>query len=274
MSFRSAYRSAFLEYLLDPGEATLSVAYELGREAVRRRLSVLELAVSHQEAMLSAFVEGSGPDDARQIATAAGEFFLESLSTFEMVQRGLGEARDAALLERRQTELARQLSSFLADASLALGASDSLEEVLRLVAEQARELVGADCCVATVALDGLARSVEAASHPENDTRWTAFVRWLDLSALYGLIRSSGGTVRLSAAELASLPSFRSPAGEVPVGGWLAASLTALDGAELGAIQLFDKRGGDFNEDDEAAVVHLAQMASAAVERALLYQGRS
>ena len=69
-----------------------------------------------------------------------------------MVQRGFAEARQAALLERRQTRLSRQLSTFLADASLALDASESLEEMLRLVAEQARELVGADCCVATVAV--------------------------------------------------------------------------------------------------------------------------
>ena len=75
-----------------------------------------------------------------------------------MVQRGFAEAREAARLERRQTEMSRQLSTFLADASLALDASDSLEEMLRLVAEQARELVGADCCVATVAVDGQPRT--------------------------------------------------------------------------------------------------------------------
>ena len=71
-----------------------------------------------------------------------------------MVQRGFKEARQAFLAERRTTDLSRQLSTFLADASLALEASDSLTEMLRLVAEQARELVGAECCVATVAVDG------------------------------------------------------------------------------------------------------------------------
>ena len=49
------------------------------------------------------------------------------------------------------------------------------------------------------------------------------------------------------------------------------ALTALDGSELGAIQLFDKQDGSFTESDEALLVHLAQMASAAVERARLYQ---
>ena len=112
----------------------------------------------------------------RHATRAAGDFFLESLSTFEMVQRGLGEARDAALLERRQTEMSRQLSSFLADASLVLDASDSLEEMLRLVAEQARELVDAGCCLATVSLEGRVRSVEGASYSETVRRWTAFVQ--------------------------------------------------------------------------------------------------
>ena len=88
----------------------------------------------------------------------AGDFFLESLSAYEMVQRGFSEARESASLERRHIEMSRRLSTFLADASLALDASNSLEEMLQLVAEQARELVGADCCVATVALHGQPRA--------------------------------------------------------------------------------------------------------------------
>ena len=108
-----------------------------------RQLSMLDLAVVHQEALLSALADASGSEEAQRVARAAGDFFLESLSSFEMVQRGFREAQEAARLERRQTEMSRQLSTFLADASLALDASDSLEEMLRLVAEQARELVGA-----------------------------------------------------------------------------------------------------------------------------------
>jgi hypothetical protein len=275
VAFRAAYRSAFFEYLLDPGETTLRVAYELGREALTERLSVLDLAVAHQEAMLSALAEGSlSSDDARRVAGAAGDFFLESLATFEMVQRGLGEAREAARVERRQTEMSRRLSSFLADDSLALDSSDSLEEMLRLVAEQARELIGAECCVATLTIDGLPRAVEAASYPERDRRWTAFIRWLDLSAVLRLVHLSGGSVRMDGDDLAQLPPFRSPPGERPLRGWLAASLTTLNGGQMGAIQLFDKQDRGFTEDDEAAAVHLAQMASAAVERARLYGEQS
>ena len=273
VAFRAAYSSALEAYLLDRSEASLSAAYELAREAVSRHLSVLDLAVAHQEALLSALAGASDAADVERVTRAAGDFFLEGLSAFEMVNRGFHEARLAASLERRQTELSRQLSAFLADSSLADQAHDSMEEMLRLVAEQAREVVGAVCCVATIALPGQPRAAEGSSYPEEERRWATFVRWLDLLAIYRLIDASGGSVRLGGDELARTPLFRVAAGARPLRGWLAASLTALDGTELGAIQLFDKRAGVFTRDDESALVHLAQMASAAVERTQLYHRR-
>ena len=272
--FRAAYASALLDYLLEPSEAALRVAYELAREAVSRSFNVLELADAHQQALMSVLLDASDAAEAQAIARAAGDFFLEGLSTFEMVQRGFAEARQAALLERRQTRLSRQLSTFLADASLALDASESLEEMLRLVAEQARELVGAECCMVTVAVGDGPRTAEGASYPEDERRWSAFVRWLDLPAIYRVIRESGGSVRIAGDQLARLRPFCAADSARPLRGWLAASLSALDGRELGAIQLFDKHGAGFTVDDEAALVHLAQMTSAAVERARLYHERS
>jgi hypothetical protein len=270
--FRAAYASALHGHLRDPTEISLHGAYELARDAVSRQLSVLDLAVAHQEALLTALEGAAGAAEVERIVRAAGDFFLEGLSTYEMVQRGFREARQEVLQGRRQTELSRQLSSFLADASLALDAHDSLQEMLQLVAEQARELVGADCCVTTVAAPGLPRSAEAASY-ETDRRWSTLVRWLDREAIYDLIRRSGGSVRVPGEQLATVPPFRAVRGDRPLQGWLAASLTALDGTELGAVQLFDKQDGAFTPEDEAALVHLAQMASAAVERARLYQER-
>jgi hypothetical protein len=269
-AFQESFAAALTDYLHDPSERALRVAYELGREAVSRGLSMLDLAVVHQEALLPALSEASDPAETQRVARAAGDFFLESLSSFEMVQRGFREAREAARLERRQTEMSRQLSTFLADASLALDASDSLEEMLRLVAEQARELVDAECCIATVAMAGQPRTAEAASFADADRRWAGFVRWLDLFAIYRFIRTCGGSVRLAGEQLLEHPQFGSAAGRGPAREWLAAELTALDGSELGAIQLFDKRTGSFTRDDEAVIVHLAQTASAAVERTRLY----
>ena len=270
--FQSAYTAALADYVRAPTETALRDAYELGREAVHRELSVLDLAVTHQQALSAVLATASG-SELQQAAAAAGDFFLESLSIFEMVQRGFKEARQAFLAERRTTDLSRQLSTFLADASLALEASDSLTEMLRLVAEQARELIGADCCVATVAVDGRPRATEAVFDPDGDRRWRRFSQWLDLGAIYALVRSSGGSMRTNADEVAGLPPVIDAATQPPIDGWLAASMTALDGSELGVLALYNKEAGAFTADDQAALVHLAQMASAAIERAGLYQNR-
>ena len=167
--------------------------------------------------------------------------------------------------------MSRQLSTFLADASLALDASDSLEEMLRLVAEQARELVGAECCVATVAMDGQPRAAEAISFDRGRSalgRLREVARPVRDLQLHPYERGIGEAVRRAAAGTAAFRLTRRAS--VPLEGWLAAALTALDGSELGAIQLFDKQDGAFTGDDEAVLVHLAQMASAAVERTRLY----
>jgi GAF domain-containing protein len=273
--FRDAYVSALRDYLSDCSEGALRLAYELGREAVTRGVTVLGLAVIHHEALLSALAGASSLSDATNATRAAGEFFLESLSSFEMVERSYAETREAIVLQRRQTELWRQLSSFLADASLALDASDSIGEVLRLVAEQARELVAADCCLVTVGIEGRPRIADAASYPiDDDVRWIPFVRWLDLDAIYRLLGQSGGLTRMTGEQLTGLPFFRTVAGDASLRGWLATALTTLDGRQLGAIQAFDKQRGDFTRDDEAALIHLGQMASATIERTQLYHGPS
>ena len=216
LSFSRQYASALRTHLRDLDEGSLRLAYELGRQALSRQLSVLDLSVVHQEALGLALAGVSDVSEAQRAADAAGDFFLESLSSFEMVQRGFKEAREALLLERRQTELSRQLSTFLADASLALDASDSLEEMLRLVAEQARELVSAECCVVTVVADGQPRAAEAASYPEADRHWTALVRWLDLPAIYRFARECGGSVRMAGEQLTTSSLFGSAAADRPL----------------------------------------------------------
>jgi Phosphoserine phosphatase RsbU, N-terminal domain len=51
---------------------------------------------------------------------------------------------------------------------------------------------------------------------------------------------------------------------------LVISLATLDGREFGSIEVADRENGDFREVDEAVLVHVAQMASAAFERAQRY----
>ena len=246
---RSSYRSAFERYLSNPSEDTLRGGYELGRDAVTREVGLVDIATVHHDVLLAALGGRSEPEQVERVTRAAGDFFLEAISAFEMVQRGYREAREAALLERRHAEILRQLSTFLADASLALTASDSLEEVLQLVAEQARELIGADGCLATAAADGESPVIVAASfrEPNADPR-----------------------ILLRSGRFPGPPIGEShPDG--PSHDALAAPLRTLNGRDFGSIQVVEKTEGEFTEVDQAVLVHLAQMASAAVDRARLYK---
>ena len=267
--FRAAYAAAFRSYVDDGTEINLRTAYELGREAVVRDLSVLDITLVHHDALLDALREAATAD-VEHITRAAAAFVLESLSAFEMVRRGFNEAREAALLERRHAAMLRQLSNFLADISLALATPDPLEEMLQLVAEQARELVGCDWCRVSVAV-GPDEVREAISASETNAR--------TLGPSHSCPEGSReATTGISAAASDNLADFRRP--DTPMSPSegrtfreesLAALLTALDGRAIGSLELAYKRDGDFSGVDEAVLANLAQMVSAAVERTRLYQ---
>jgi hypothetical protein len=84
---RRDYRAAFLRYLPRREEAALRIGYELGRAAVIDGLSILDLAQLHHDVLLEV-LKDSQSDDLTRVATAASEFFLEVLATYDMAQRG------------------------------------------------------------------------------------------------------------------------------------------------------------------------------------------
>ena len=82
------YRAAFLRYLPRGDEAALHSGYLLGRAALADGLSILEIARLHHAVLLDVLDE-SRPEDVRQIASAAAEFLVEVLSTYDMTHRGV-----------------------------------------------------------------------------------------------------------------------------------------------------------------------------------------
>jgi serine phosphatase RsbU (regulator of sigma subunit)/anti-sigma regulatory factor (Ser/Thr protein kinase) len=148
-AFRSGYAAAFQSYLAGGGETGLESAYELGREAATGELSLLDLAGIHHDVLadcLSSLPKG----ELERVARAGTDFFQESLSTFEMIQRGFGEAQETARLEQRH---AAQLRG-LADAALALNSTLSVDEMLALLGERACAIVGADRSAVSMVADG------------------------------------------------------------------------------------------------------------------------
>jgi hypothetical protein len=151
------YATAFSAYLTDHGERELGAAYDLGREAVAAHLSVLDLAEAHHAALRTALDLGAPPDATLR---AAADFLRESLSTFESVHRGYSEVREVARLEHEHVEQLRAL----ADASVALNSSLTVEEILRITADAARSLLrGTRATVAIFAPDPRLRPMIATS---------------------------------------------------------------------------------------------------------------
>ena len=246
-TFHGRYAAAFATFVAEPSERSLRAAYELGRDAVKAELSILEIAGAHHEALASALDSAPGENTAA-ICAAAGDFLVESLAAFEMIQRGWSEARRAAFTERRNARMMRQLSTLLADDALAAGEVESLEEVLQLVAEQAREMT--DAGSASIFVFGREESPAAiAAHSESDGDDT----WSEVLQPPATAPSESGRQRDAILE----EPVRTP-------------LQSLDGSVLGWIEVTDKQGGDFSPADRAVLTQVAQMTAAAVERALAY----
>jgi GAF domain-containing protein len=155
----SRYASAFSAYLRDRGEQGLGAAYDLGREAVAAHLSVLDLAEAHHRALRDVLEEGSAaPTDAT--LQAAEAFLRESLSTFESVHRGYTEVQEVARLEHDHVQQLRAL----ADASVAINSSMTVQEILQLTADAARGILAGDrATVAVVASNARLRPLTATS---------------------------------------------------------------------------------------------------------------
>jgi hypothetical protein len=139
LDLTSRYAAAFSAYLRDRGEQGLGAAYDLGREAVAAHLSVLDLAEAHHAALRGVLEAGSAPPTDATLQ-AAEAFLRESLSIFESVHRGYTEVQEVARLEHDHVMQLRAL----ADASVAINSSMTVQEILQLTADAARGILGAD----------------------------------------------------------------------------------------------------------------------------------
>jgi signal transduction histidine kinase len=180
--------------------------------------------------------------------------------------------RQAEWLRKRAAQLYK-----LTGASLRINSALSLDKTLEVVTESAREVIGAHHCAAVLALEqnwGRARHIKSLSE-KYDGREEAFTPAV-FSDLHALVAKMNRAVRMSARELQTHPSWLARQGAVtPQGlsGFLAAPLVSRDGRNIGLIQLSDKIEGDFDEDDEAILIQLAQMASIAVENTIFAEAR-
>jgi serine phosphatase RsbU (regulator of sigma subunit)/anti-sigma regulatory factor (Ser/Thr protein kinase) len=264
--FRDAYTAAFHEYVTGAaGEHGLERAYELGRTAVSQEMSTLDLAAIHHEALAEALALASSAEEHQRVARAATEFAMESLSTFEMAQRGFREAQEAARLEQAHSDQLRGL----ADAALAIAAARSDEEIAALVTTHALDIIGAGRASISLLPSKGGRRVKQTSAVADEP-----VQRRDRSSmppLHQAVCESGELFRLNGAELEAHPAWSRQDPPAGTASWLAVPLFGRTGESVGLLHLSDSRAGAFSANDEAALVQLAQIASVALENTRLYQ---
>lgn len=202
---------------------------------------------------------------------ASGEPYRFDGVTLDITDRKVNELRLARSLERER-EQARLLRR-VADAALAIHSSGSLDSVLRVVADEARQIIGARLTIALLAVreDGapMMHVVSAAEELGERTREAA-LRTIEL--IQADVRRNGGPIRLTGAELEYHQAWKgSQAADARVWrGLLAAPFMSRGGRMMGLIQLADKEADTFTENDESILAQLAHIASVALENARLY----
>jgi PAS domain S-box-containing protein len=183
--------------------------------------------------------------------------------------------RESRAAERAATRNAGQLRRLM-EAALAVNAPLAESEVLRVVAEHARRILGAEAAVVAPMTDGPDGSglVEVSSPATLAAAQTALV-----GVACDLVATSDRPVRWPAGTTTDevrpyADSAGSATGRValrPATPWLAVPLADASGSTGRAIVVLGGPGGPFNTEDESVMVLLAQMASVALVNARLYQ---
>lgn len=181
--------------------------------------------------------------------------------------RSRAKARERSYLRRLQ-----QLTS----ASVAINSTLSVEEILQLAADSARQIL--EVHQVAVNLNPAANwdaGISKFSMSEKYAQWQDYCQEPDGTGIYQEVCQQQQPMRMTQSELEAHPAWRgfgkAAGNHPPMRGWLAAPLTARDGRNLGLIQLSDKYEGEFGEDDESILIQWAQAVSAAIENARLYE---
>ena len=187
-------------------------------------------------------------------------------------QKRAEQEREQLLSRERQYAL--QLHG-LTEAALVMNSALSIEDVLRVITEQGRTIIGAHQSVTSMTIDqNWAQAINSVSLSDKYAAWRDYDENTDGSGIYACVCHLNRPMRMTQAELEAHPKWRGFGKEAgnhpPMRGWLAVPLRGRDGQNIGLIQLSDKYEGEFTEEDEAIIVQLAQMASIAIENTRLY----
>ncbi|HUC42684.1 MAG TPA: ATP-binding protein [Candidatus Sulfotelmatobacter sp.] len=144
VSLRERYVSAGRRSLVEHGESAKQRGYDLGREALRSGVGLLEMVSLQHEVLRELSRASAGGALSPEALRALTAFFVESLAPFEMVHRGF----------RDSNEELRRLNERL---------NVTLEQAMTRVAHILHDQVGQVLVAAHLALEDLARDLPPTS---------------------------------------------------------------------------------------------------------------
>ena len=153
-----------------------------------------------------------------------------------------------------------QLAAFMLAADAVLGPAAELARVLAWAHQgAATQLIG----------DGWDHARKYFSLSEKYARWADYHQPARGFGIHAYAHQVKRPIRLTDQELRAHPEWRDfgaeKASHPPMRGWLAVPLIGFDGQNYGFIQASDRLEGDFTEQDEANLVRLATLTSAALD---------
>jgi signal transduction histidine kinase/response regulator RpfG family c-di-GMP phosphodiesterase len=272
---------------IDRGVGIVIVTSEaLTDEAIGRLTKTLARQPKWSEIPILVFTGMGQPSDAMTYAyDVLGERAHVTLVDRPIRIHSLVSAARSALRARtRQYEIRDLLAdlqrhverlSGLAEASLAIASAGSLHDVLTMITDQGRKLLGAEIAMTRVVTDfERGKSISVASSSDRLSGWASKLAQtdvVDLSGVVGKIDHPVRTIPQNPREAELLRALFGEQGSDRVQGLVAAPLVERDETNIGFIAVSSKTEGDFTADDETVLVQLAQMASAVVQKARLYR---
>ncbi len=205
----------------------------------------------------------------------------------EAVRREMGDAQVRAKRKQvegeredlldRERHYVKQLQG-LTTAALKINFTLSVEQLLQIITDQAASIIGTHQSVTSMTMDqNWIQAITAIYLSDKYAQWRNYDKKPDGFGIYTCLCHLNRPMRMTQTELEAHPLWqgfgKETKNQLPLRGYLAASLVGRDGQNIGLIQLSDKYEGEFTETDEAILVQLAQMASVAVENARLYEAQ-
>ncbi|BAZ39206.1 multi-sensor hybrid histidine kinase [Calothrix sp. NIES-4101] len=251
--------------LISPEEWAMRRAIQQGETSINEVIDIECFDGSHKTILNSAV-----PLRDSQGNINGGIAVNQDISEYRQMQ-----AERQQMLARSQ-HYANQLRG-LTKAALAINSALSIAEVIKVITEQARTIIGAHQCVtSTTTNENWEQSISFISLSDKYAAWRDYHENPNGSGIYRRVCETNRPMRMTQAEIEAHPQWQGFGSarekHPPMRGWLAAPLVGRDSQNLGLIQLSDKDdGSDFSEEDESILVQIAQMGSIAIENTRLYE---